>query len=250
MKKVSLSPGVVVEEVGNGVLVMVPGSQDVVSLSGRAAEVVRSVQSGFSVVDDSLVAELAGLGVVEVSGISRRGLIKTGAIGAGAGIAVLAMPGVAAASSGPTGDSGSTGDSGPTSDDAIGYLFGFQWDTTLSPILPDLFPEAVGMVGPGAINGDWVATIFLVDPPYDPTVENLTPRPTGGLVTVGNKTYPAFLQPVFEPDEDDPTDPALIFFSTLAWVFNSKADQVSFDSGWVLTFDFGGESYRFVQGPL
>jgi hypothetical protein len=238
MKKVSLSPGVVVEEVGNGVMVMAPGSQDVVSLSGRAAEVVRSVQSGVSVVDDSLVAELTVLGVLEVSGISRRGLIKAGAIGAGAGIAVLAMPGVAAAAS------------GSTSDDAIGYLIEFEWDTVSRPIFADLYPEAVGMVGPGATNGDWVGTIVLVDPPYDPTNENLTPRPTGGLVTVGNDTYQAFLQPVFEPDQDDPTDPNLVFFSTLAWIFNSKADQVTFDSGWVLTFDYAGESYRFVQGPL
>jgi hypothetical protein len=99
MKKVSLAPGVVVEEVGNGVLVMVPGSQDVLSLTGPSADVVRSVQSGVSVAEDSAVAELAGLGVVEVSGVSRRGLIKAGAIGAGAGIAVLAMPGVAAAAS-------------------------------------------------------------------------------------------------------------------------------------------------------
>ena len=237
-KKVSLVPGVVVEEVGNGLLVMVPGSQDVLSLSGRAAEVVRSVQSGVSVAEDSAVAELAGLGVVEVSGVSRRGLIKAGAIGAGAGIAVLAMPGVAAASS------------GSTSDDAIGYLYEFQWDTG-DPMFDALYPGAAGFgAGPGATNGDWVATIGLVNPPYDPSDEKLAVRPTGGLVTVGNETYTAYLQAIYEADQGDPTDPNLVFFSTLAWVFNSQADRVSFSSGWVLTFDFGGVSYRFVQGAL
>lgn len=46
-----------------------------------------------------LLSDLEALGMIETSGMSRRGLIKAGAIGAGAGIAVMAMPGVAAASS-------------------------------------------------------------------------------------------------------------------------------------------------------
>jgi hypothetical protein len=41
-----LAQGVVVEEVGNDLMVMVPGSTEIVSLSGAAAEIVRRAHSG------------------------------------------------------------------------------------------------------------------------------------------------------------------------------------------------------------
>jgi hypothetical protein len=107
MSRVGLASGVVVEELGGDLMVMVPGSTEVLTLSGDAAESVRLVQSGSRVATDAVVSDLLRLGVFETSGLSRRGLIKAGAIGAGAGIAVMAMPGVAAASSGST--SGSSG---------------------------------------------------------------------------------------------------------------------------------------------
>lgn len=98
-----LAQGVVVEDVGNDLIVMVPGSTEVLSVSGVAATVVRKIQSGETVPVTAVTDELAKAGVLESSTLSRRGLIKAGAIGAGAGIAVLAMPTVAAASSGPNG---------------------------------------------------------------------------------------------------------------------------------------------------
>jgi hypothetical protein len=94
-----LARGVVVEEVGDDLMVMVPGSPEILSLSGAAAEVVRKCRTGDSVTSDAVTNELTQAGVLESSALSRRGLIKAGAIGAGAGIAVLSMPGVAAASS-------------------------------------------------------------------------------------------------------------------------------------------------------
>jgi hypothetical protein len=100
MTKYSLTPGVIVERVGDDLMVIVPGNNDVVSLSGRPAEVLLDVKAGRRVDSaDSALGDLVNLGVITAPGLSRRGLIKAGAIGAGAGVAVLAMPGVAAASS-------------------------------------------------------------------------------------------------------------------------------------------------------
>lgn len=92
-------PGVVVEELGGDLMVMVPGSPEVLTLSGESARVLRQVQAGEAVASHDAVSELIDRGVLQATKLSRRGLIKAGAVGAGAGIAVMAMPGVAAASS-------------------------------------------------------------------------------------------------------------------------------------------------------
>jgi hypothetical protein len=102
MKKVTVTPGVIVERVGDDLMVIVPGNLDVVSLSGRPAEVLLEVQEGRDVdPSEPALKALSDLGIVSSPGMSRRGLIKVGAIGAGAGIAVMAMPSVAVASSDP-----------------------------------------------------------------------------------------------------------------------------------------------------
>jgi hypothetical protein len=99
--RVSISSGVIVERVGDELLVIVPGRADTVKLTGHACDVFLNIQTGNKVnTSDPVLVDLVDLGVVQASGISRRGLIKAGAIGIGAGIAVLAMPSVAAASSG------------------------------------------------------------------------------------------------------------------------------------------------------
>lgn len=77
-----LAQGVVVEDVGDDLIVMVPGSTKVLSLSGVAAGVVRKIQSGAPVLANTVTDELAKAGVLESSSLSRRGLIKAGAIGA------------------------------------------------------------------------------------------------------------------------------------------------------------------------
>jgi hypothetical protein len=98
--RVLISSGVISERVGNELLVIVPGRTDTVRLTGHAADLFLAIQAGSEVnASDPFVADLVDLGIVQASGMSRRGLIKAGAIGAGAGIAVLAMPSVAAASS-------------------------------------------------------------------------------------------------------------------------------------------------------
>jgi hypothetical protein len=100
MGRIAIATGVVVEDLGADLMVMVPGSPEVLTLTGNSANAVRRVQSGSPAVIDAAVSDLVRLGVLETTGLSRRGLVKAGAIGAGAGIAVMAMPSVAAASSG------------------------------------------------------------------------------------------------------------------------------------------------------
>jgi hypothetical protein len=98
--KFTVSRGVVCERVGDELMIVVPGHAEVVKLKGEAADVFLDVQAGRTPhASGNLTSELEALGIIEASGMSRRGLIKAGAIGAGAGIAVLAMPSVAAASS-------------------------------------------------------------------------------------------------------------------------------------------------------
>jgi len=96
----SIAPGVIVETIGDDVVVMVPESTEVIRLSGDAAQLVRAIHDGPAVAPTQTVTELINRGIlVSPTGMSRRGLITAGAIGAGAGITALAMPGVAAASS-------------------------------------------------------------------------------------------------------------------------------------------------------
>jgi hypothetical protein len=107
LRSVSLAAGVVVERVGGGLMVIVPGDSNVVSLTGRPAEVLSNVEASRKAdLADPAVRDLVELGIVTAPGLSRRGLIKAGAISAGAGIAVLAVPGAAAASSSSRGDDG------------------------------------------------------------------------------------------------------------------------------------------------
>jgi hypothetical protein len=112
----ALVSGVVVEDLGDHLMVMVPGSTEVLTLSGDAATAVRRVLSGSPVVADAVVSDLVRLGVLENSGLSRRGLVKAGAIGAGAGIAVLAMPTAAMAASRSEGGSE---EAGPEAEDNL-----------------------------------------------------------------------------------------------------------------------------------
>lgn len=102
MMNYSLADGLIVERLGDDLMVIVPGRTDVVSLSGRPAKIVIDLQAGTGVEpSEPALRDLVDLGVITAPGLSRRGLIKVGAAGAGASIAVLAMPGVAAASSSP-----------------------------------------------------------------------------------------------------------------------------------------------------
>lgn len=97
----SIAPGVMIESIAEDLLVMVPGREQVLRLSGEAAELVRTVQAGGQVdLSSDSAVELVELGVVVgAAALSRRGLLRAGALGTGMGMAALAMPSVAAAAS-------------------------------------------------------------------------------------------------------------------------------------------------------
>jgi hypothetical protein len=99
----TITPGAVIELIGNEAVVMLPGSTSVMRVSEEQAHTLRAIEAGHTPgLPAQTVESLIDAGiVVSEAGMSRRSLVKAGAIGAGAGIAVMAMPGVAAASSGP-----------------------------------------------------------------------------------------------------------------------------------------------------
>lgn len=96
-----LAPGVIVEDMGSDTAVFVPGVSEVLTMSGAAAITLRRIRLGESVeCAEAVVSDLVSLGVIQpAGGMSRRGVVRAGVIGAGAGIAAFAMPHVAAASS-------------------------------------------------------------------------------------------------------------------------------------------------------
>ena len=96
----SIVSDAVVEVVGTDVLVHLSGASEVIRLSDATAEVFLAIRAGQEVdPSDSGVKELVAAGIVRSRGLTRRGLVKAGAVGLGAGIAVMAMPSVAVASS-------------------------------------------------------------------------------------------------------------------------------------------------------
>ena len=97
-----------------------PSRTTALKLSGPHAEFTRALQAGLPVdVDSTIVADLVDQGVVErCAGVARRSVLRAGALGLGAGVAVLAMPSIAAASSGGCLDGEPVaGDYFPTGDD-------------------------------------------------------------------------------------------------------------------------------------
>ena len=217
--RLSLAKGVVVENMGTTVLVMVPRQNDVLTLTGRAAEVVTAVTSGAPIPNDlsTHVNELVQAGVL-THPMSRRSLIRAGAIGAGAGIAVLAMPGVAAASS--TGGGGGSGGGG-----SGGSGGGGGWE--------------VRTVGTDITLG--VGDIPVVDTfevPVRDTSDNNYQIPNGTLGTVasGGQSIAVVWQGKFVPVDQviTPQVPATSWYGV----------------EWTLTFSFGGSDVVLTFTPV
>lgn len=96
----SVTRDALIERVGDELMVVVPGNNEYIKLSGNVADVLLGIQRGHPVSSsDPALGQLEELGVITTRGTSRRGLITAGAVGAGAGIAMLSMPAAAAASS-------------------------------------------------------------------------------------------------------------------------------------------------------
>ena len=103
---VRLVPGVLVERVGDDVVVLVPGRDESLRFSGDHANAVEAILRGDSRgVDAETVDQLVRFGVIEDRPRpSRRGVLTAGAVGIFSGVAVLSLPSVAAASSDPAPD--------------------------------------------------------------------------------------------------------------------------------------------------
>jgi hypothetical protein len=116
---VSLIDGIVVESLGEELIVLVPGLTDIVRLEGDPANLLRRIMNGESPgsADSESISALEQLGVLRSSAIPRRSVLRAGAVATGAGIALLSFPAAAAASStGPKGgaDSLPAGEPGST----------------------------------------------------------------------------------------------------------------------------------------
>ena len=96
----ALARGVLVESVGEDLVVMVPPGR-CFKLSGRFARVIQRLQSGEPIHDDEAIHQLQDIGILETpAAFSRRTVVRAGVLAAGAGMATLVLPGTAAASSG------------------------------------------------------------------------------------------------------------------------------------------------------
>jgi hypothetical protein len=99
-----LADKLLIEKVGEEILVLHADSLESLRLTGEAAKIVEELQeNGRSTLPESDAAtELLSAGILETeqpSGLSRRSVLKSGAIAVGAGVASLALPSAAYAAS-------------------------------------------------------------------------------------------------------------------------------------------------------
>lgn len=99
-RRLFLRPGLVVERLGDDLVIMTRGSE-VVSLGPEGADMLRRVELGEPVdTESNVVSELVKAGVLEPEkGLTRRSVVRFGAVASGVGVASLALPTAAAASS-------------------------------------------------------------------------------------------------------------------------------------------------------
>ncbi|HET8931129.1 MAG TPA: hypothetical protein VFN21_10770 [Acidimicrobiales bacterium] len=101
-----------VEALGSDWLVLVPGQHEVLHLEGAGAEAFVLARQGVDLVPAHLQTAMAGLvelGVVTTDAWSRRRVLQLGGAAAAAGVAMVALPSVAAAASPTTTLGPSTG---------------------------------------------------------------------------------------------------------------------------------------------
>jgi len=79
-----LHRGFSTKKIAEELVVVIPGSNEALRITGQEGHALTEVQSGHVVNADSTpVRQLAELGVIDMPGLSSRGLIKPGVIGAG-----------------------------------------------------------------------------------------------------------------------------------------------------------------------
>jgi hypothetical protein len=156
---VSLAAGVVVEHVGDDVLVMVPDTTTVYTLSGDQAHLITRIVAGEKIPQTDATKELLQLGVLTPnSGVSRRGVLTAGALGAG--IVMLAMPSVAVASSEP----GNGGAQCLVGEPKSGVYEAFR-QTETELFVAEFFLDPAGLVVPSGTE----LSVFVGDKKYSST---------------------------------------------------------------------------------
>lgn len=183
-------PGLHVETIDTGHLVLVPGRDDVVHLTGHESEAFELARAGTDTVPDHLAEAMAGLvtlGVVVTSDWSRRKVLQLGGAAAAAGIVTIALPSIAAASS-PGG--GGTDPGGPTTTEPssaplgtiyIANSFNSIVYRTLPGGTPTLFANGTsGLIyGPAALALDGSGNVYISDSGHHRVVKV---SPEGDLV--------------------------------------------------------------------
>jgi hypothetical protein len=221
----SIAPGVIVENVGDDVVVMLPESTEVIRLSGDAAQLVRAIHAGdVSVLPSHTVTELLERGIlISQAGMSRRGVLTAGAIGASAGLAALSMPTVAAAASAPV-------------------LFGtlVQAANGWDPVADQNSTGLISAFSPEA--GDIAFRLSVLDPPYDPG--NVPSPAVIGTVRIGTENFE------FKLVAPAAGAPAAWFLSVAPGDapegFQTTTGSLVTITDFEMTFSFDGAPYRVV----
>lgn len=105
------TPGLQVEEVSDGYLVLMSDRSEVLHLTGDEVDAFDLAGSGCDDVPEQLATSMAALvqlGLVTTDSWSRRKVLQLGGAAAAASVAIIALPSVAAAASGPGGGGGTT----------------------------------------------------------------------------------------------------------------------------------------------
>ena len=188
--------GVSVEKVDTGYLVLLPGDDRVLHLTGEQAEAFDAARSGVAQLSDRLVPAMAGLvelGVVSTDSWTRRRVLQLGGAAAAAGMAVIALPTIAAADSPPgsstPGTSGTSTTTTTTEPEAPATLYIADTGNNRvvsAPIIGGSLTQLVttGLFGPSgvAVAGN---TLYIANTFYSTVVSaSITGGSPTSLVTV------------------------------------------------------------------
>jgi len=178
-KSFKLAPGILTEKIGEDVLVFADKSGQVLKVSGPVKAIIEQAHLGAPIrsAEANVVQELVNRGIlVPTGGVSRRSALKAGVVWAGASVATLSLPGVAAASSDEL--------TGIPIEGTYEIYFFRASQAAISPLLvnPPLDRWAVEFVVPSFNLPPDLGFDFRFDFPED--LDTLTPLTVRGLGTV------------------------------------------------------------------
>ena len=180
-----IAPGVTIEEVGDEYLVLLRDTGMSLHVDSESSQALRKILEGCAPGEYNLpvLRTLVERGVLVEEGpqVSRRGVIRGGAIGAVSGLAVLSLPSVAAASS---------------TSDILGAILGIgtEDDTQAPDNLFDLFPYLTD----NSSRDEYYFILFTVDPTLPALAEGL--QGVLKVPSLGGSTFDARCTTISLPD--------------------------------------------------